>query len=76
VNLPQQCTITIYDVNGTQIRQFQKGDPTTYLDWDLKNFKNIPISGGGYIIHVKVPGAGEKIVKWFGVMRPVDLQNF
>jgi hypothetical protein len=25
---------------------------------------------------VDVPGAGEKILKWFGVMRPIDLDNF
>jgi hypothetical protein len=42
----------------------------------LKNYINIPISSGVYIIHVDVPGAGEKILKWFGVMRPVDLDNF
>jgi hypothetical protein len=76
VNLPQNCTIQIYDVNGTRIRNFKKGDPNTYLDWDLKNEKNIPISSGVYIIHIDVPGVGQKILKWFGVMRPVDLDNF
>jgi hypothetical protein len=58
------------------IRQFKKADPLTSLDWDLKNSKNIPIASGTYIIHVNVPGVGEKILKWFGVMRPVDLDNF
>lgn len=75
-NLPTVCTISIYDMNGTMIRQFKKGDPTTSLDWDLKNHKNIPIASGTYIVHVDVPGVGEKILKWFGVMRPVDLDNF
>jgi hypothetical protein len=42
----------------------------------LKNERNIPIASGTYIIHVDVPGIGEKILKWFGVMRPVDLNNF
>jgi len=46
------------------------------VDWDLKNHKNVPVSGGTYICHVNVPGSGEKVLKWFGVMRPVDLQNF
>jgi len=46
------------------------------LDWDLKNERNIPIAGGVYIIHVEVPGAGEKVLKWFGIMRPADLDNF
>ena len=75
-NLPEVCTISIYDLNGTRIRQFKKGDPSTSLDWDLKNDQNIPIASGTYIIHVNVPNIGEKVLKWFGVMRPVDLDNF
>jgi hypothetical protein len=75
-NLPEVCTISIYDLNGTRIRQFKKGDPTTYLDWDLKNDQNIPIASGVYIIHIDVPNIGEKVLKWFGVMRPIDLDNF
>ncbi|MFM7233272.1 MAG: T9SS type A sorting domain-containing protein, partial [Flavobacteriales bacterium] len=75
-NLPEVCTISIYDLNGTRIRQFKKGDPTTSLDWDLKNDKGIPIASGVYILHIEVPGIGERILKWFGVMRPVDLDNF
>lgn len=75
-NVPEVCTITIYDLNGTLVRQFQKSDPMTSLDWDLKNGKNIPIASGTYIIHIQVPNIGEKILKWFGVMRPVDLDNF
>lgn len=75
-NLPIECVVSIYDLNGTLIRQFKKGDPTTSLDWDLKNTKGIPVSGGTYIIHIAVPGAGEKILKWFGIMRPIDLDSF
>ncbi|MBL7941303.1 MAG: T9SS C-terminal target domain-containing protein [Flavobacteriales bacterium] len=75
-NLPEQCTVSIYSVNGTLIRQYQKADPTTSLDWDLKNFKNVPIASGVHLIHVEVPGIGEKTLKWFGVMRPTDLDNF
>ncbi len=75
-NLPEVCTVTIYNVQGTLIRQYQKADPLTSLDWDLKNQANVPISGGVFLIHVDVPGVGEKILKWFGVMRPVDLDRF
>ena len=53
-----------------------EGRPLTYLEWDLKNDRNVPIAGGVHIIHVDAPGVGEKIVKWFAVMRPVDLENF
>ena len=75
-NLPEECTVSIYSLNGTMIRQYDKADPTTSLDWDLKNHKNVPIAGGVYIIHVDVPGIGQKVLKWFGVIRPIDLDNF
>ncbi len=75
-NLPEVCTVSIYNLHGTLVRQFQKADPLTSLDWDLKNEVNVPIAGGVYIIHVDVPGVGEKILKWFGVMRPIDLDSF
>ncbi len=75
-NLPEVCTVSIYTLHGTLIRQYQKADPLTSVDWDLKNEVNVPIAGGVYLIHVDVPGVGEKILKWFGIMRPTDLDNF
>jgi hypothetical protein len=75
-NLPQDCKITIYTANGTLVRTYDKGDPKTSLDWDMKNQSGITISSGIYIIHVNVPGVGEKVVKWFGVLRPIDLDTF
>ena len=75
-NLPQRCVVSIFTVNGTLIRQFKKDNLDTYLEWNLKNRYNIPISSGVYIIHVDGGVAGEKILKWFGAMRPVDLDNF
>ena len=59
------------------IRQFTRDDNTiTSIDWDLKNSNNVPIASGMYMIHVNAPGIGEKVLKWFGVMRPVDLDTF
>jgi len=74
-NLPDQCTVTIYNVSGKLIRTYKKDNQVTSIDWDLKNAKGIPISSGVYLIHVEVPGAGEKIVKFFGGMRQIDLEN-
>jgi hypothetical protein len=76
INLPQTCNISIYNMGGTLVRQFKKDNSLPFLDWDLKNAKGIPIAGGVYICHVEAPGLGEKVIKWFGAMRPVDLQNF
>jgi len=75
-NLPNTCTISIYNVGGTLVRRFEKDNNLTYLDWDLKNEYGISISGGVYIIHINAPGVGEKILKWFGSLRPIDLNNF
>ncbi|MPN00856.1 hypothetical protein SDC9_148054 [bioreactor metagenome] len=76
-NLPTKCVISIYTVDGTLIRKFTRDDPTsTYIDWDLKNSANIPISGGLYLIHVNAPDIGERTIKWFGSLRPIDLNSF
>jgi hypothetical protein len=75
-NLPEVCTVKIYSVNGTLIRQYDKDDPKTSLNWDLKNQKNVPIASGLYIIHVNVPNVGEKVLKWFGSIRPIDVDQF
>ena len=74
-NLPENCTISIYNIGGNLVRKFNKSSSLSYLDWDLKNEYGISISGGVYIIHIEVPGIGEKVLKWFGALRPIDLNN-
>lgn len=81
-NLPAKCNINIYNLSGKLIRSY-KIDHTSdnvesrvyYLDWDLKNNQAIPIASGVYLIHVEVPGVGETIVKFFGGVRQIDLEN-
>lgn len=76
VNLPPNCTVNIYNSAGYLVRKFSKDDASrTYINWDLTNYAGIPVAGGVYIIHVKAPH-GEKIVKFFGAMSPVDLNAF
>ena len=74
-NLPERCNVKIFNMQGSLIRQYIKDDPMTSLNWDLTNTVGVPISSGVYIIHIEVPGVGEKILKWFGTMRRVDLNN-
>jgi hypothetical protein len=92
VNLPLRCTVTIFNMSGTMIRQFEvdksgiseprastsdlNTDTKTSIDWDLKNFAGIPVSGGIYLIHVKADGIGERTLKWFGILRPTDLNSY
>lgn len=74
-NLPEKCTVTIYSTNGKLIRRFEKDSPVTYLDWTLTNAANISVASGVYLIHVEVPGVGDRVLKAFVAMRLVDLQN-
>jgi len=91
-NLPSKCTVSIFTVGGTLVRKFERDVPQdnsagqeystsvpnreTSLEWDLKNFKGIPIASGVYLIHIDAPGLGEKTLKWFGMNRPLDLDTF
>lgn len=86
INLPDDCLVSIYNVAGTLVKQYQfvgttiDGKQTTYLEWNLKNFAEIPIAGGLYYIHVKAKDASgntkEKVVKWFGSLRVPDVNTF
>ena len=75
-NLPRECIISIYTVNGNLIKQVQKDNDIPHFEWDLKNNYNIPIASGVYIIHVDAGEVGEKVLKWFGALRPTDLDSF
>lgn len=74
-NLPARATIKIFTTNGTLVKTIEKDSELSYVDWNLKNEVSIPISSGTYIVHINVPGVGEKVMKWFGVMRKPALQN-
>lgn len=86
INLPDDCLVSIYNVAGTLVKQYQfvgttiDGKQTTYLEWNLKNFAEIPIAGGLYYIHVKAKdqdgNTKEKVVKWFGSLRIPDVNTF
>ena len=76
-NLPNNCTVTIYNLAGTKIRQFRKDNDLPSLEWDLTNFANTPVASGFYLIHVKDnTSGGERTIKFFGAMRLIDLNTF
>jgi len=75
-NLPPTCTISIYNLSGALVRRIEKSDDRTFVDWDLKNDASVPIASGLYIIHVKAPDLGEKVVRWYGIMHSVDLDSY
>lgn len=87
-NLPARATVTIYSLDGKFIRQYERDEAPAMvrgahrpvgsrqvspaLEWDLRNFKQIPVSSGVYLIHVSAPGLGERTLKFFGVQREFD----
>ncbi len=75
-NLPPKCTIRIYTLNGNLVRTIKKDDNLVEARWDLNNNSNVPIASGMYIVHIDCGELGVKVLKWMGVMRPVDLNSF
>ena len=75
-NLPNKCNISIYTVSGTLVRQLIKDDNNPFINWNLKTEGGLNIASGAYLIHVEAEGIGEKVIKFFGVMRPLDIDTF
>ena len=75
-NLPETCKISIYTIDGSLVRRIIKDDLSTEVIWDLKNNAKVPIASGNYLIHVDAGELGEKVVKWMGIMRELDLDSF
>lgn len=74
-NLPDECTIKIYTVNGELIKQINHIDAaTTNEEWNLDNSSNKMIASGIYVIHVNAPGIGERILKAMIVMRSTQAE--
>ncbi len=69
----QEDLYTGTTVGGSDIKTSKR---SSYVEWDLKNQNNISVASGLYIFHIDAPGVGEKILKWFGVMRPLDVQSY
>jgi hypothetical protein len=77
INLPTKCVISIYTQSGYLVRRIKKDDNTsTFVEWNLKNDASVPIASGVYLIHVYADGIGERVIKWFGIMRPADFDTF
>ncbi|HYE95501.1 MAG TPA: T9SS type A sorting domain-containing protein [Rubricoccaceae bacterium] len=66
-NLPDEVTIRIFTVSGTLVKTLNKSGPERSLDWNLETENNLPVASGMYLIHVDVPGVGERVLK-FGVI--------
>lgn len=91
-NLPYDSEVNIYTLNGDFVRKFERNvspsaytkantgvthrQPITNIEWDMNNAQGIPIASGVYLIHVKTPNDGERVIKWLCVNRPFDSSTF
>ena len=77
INLPRTAEISIYSVDGSMVRRLKKDNPNvSYVDWDLRNTKGLPVASGMYLMHVRADGIGETILRFFGAIRPVDVTTY
>ena len=73
INLPAECSIDIYTLNGDLVRSLDKDDLTaTELSWDLLNAVGVPVGSGVFIYVVDAPAFGQKIGK-MAVFTEVEL---
>jgi hypothetical protein len=83
-NLPPDCLISIYSLNGKLVRRINRSLPfkdtspgasigevnfDSSQEWDLKNQNGKPVESGIYLIHVSSQTMGEKILKFFFMNR-------
>ena len=66
-NLPAQCTIRIYTLDGNLVKTIEHTNGQGTEFWDLRSFSNQLIATGVYIYHV-TSDAGERVSK-FAVVR-------
>jgi hypothetical protein len=62
-HLPQECSISIYNLAGDFITRIDKNDDTPFATWNLQTDNRIPVASGIYIYVVDAPGFGQKIGK-------------
>ena len=66
VNLPRQCTISIYNMAGVLVQTLTHDSP--FQDgtesWDLVSKDGLSVAFGVYIYHVDAPGIGQHIGKF------------
>ena len=76
INMPDVVNIRIYTVSGSLIRTINKTGPSRSVDWDLTTESGLPVASGMYLIHVDVPGVGDRVLKFGVINRTTDVNIF
>jgi len=75
-DLPDNCTIRVFTLDGTLVRTLSHNSPNGYLTWDMANENGLRLASGMYLIHVDVPNVGEKVLKFGVVRKKIQLSAF
>jgi len=67
-NLPLECTIKIYTLNGDLIRTLTKTPgpnpaSSSTMEWNMQNQDRTPVASGIYVALIDAPGIGQKVLK-------------
>lgn len=91
VDVPNNCTVSIYTTDGILIRRIKQDVSTNIygannklreipqdnsITWDMRTNSGVSISSGIYYINVESPEIGTKVLKLFATMRSADVSNF
>ncbi len=73
-NMPDKATIRVFTLAGSLVRTLEKNDNNSFLSFDLRNEYGNWLASGMYLIHVEVPGVGERTLKFGLIQRNKALQ--
>lgn len=77
VNMPEQCTVRIFNLAGQLVRTLRKTDgATSILEWDVETENGLPVGSGVYVYHVDVPNVGEYVGRLVVFMEKERLNSF
>lgn len=65
--MPDAAVVRIYTLSGTLVRRLDHRGGGV-LRWDLTSSEGLSLASGMYLVHVSVPGVGQKVIK-FGLIQ-------
>lgn len=75
INLPMGSTARVFTLSGQLVKTIL-GNNDGFVRWDLRTEAGLPVASGLYLVHVDVPGVGEKVIKFGVVQRRAQLTIF
>jgi hypothetical protein len=77
LNLPETCTIRIFNLAGELVRTLDKSDlQSSVLTWDLQTERQLPVASGVYVYHVDAGASGSTFGRVVVFMEKERLNNY